>query len=314
MMFKRIVLFIGLILIAFFILHTQKQPKHEKQEINEPQQQQINEFSLAGYGEKGKKAWDISGKSADIFTDVVKLNAVEGNLYRDEENIKLNANRGDFNKTDATVRLEQDVVITTGTGAKLTTDSLEWDRKMQLVSTPDTVNINKGNMSVVARGAMGESNLKRVALEKDVRLDINPQDPAQDGEGAIKEKITITCEGPLVIDYGNNIANFNKNVKVERQDSVILCDKMDVYFIASKKETKEPKEADADKKDKPSALMGNKIDMIVAQGNVRVIRGDNVSYSKEAIYSASDRKITLRGKPELVIYSAEDIKDASFRD
>jgi len=33
--------------------------------------QQISDFSLSGYGDKGKKSWDISGKSADIFTEVV---------------------------------------------------------------------------------------------------------------------------------------------------------------------------------------------------------------------------------------------------
>ena len=65
--------------------------------------QQINDFSLAGYGEKGKKSWDLSGKSADIFTDVIKLKDVIGNLYGKEEDIRLTAERGDFNKADGKV-------------------------------------------------------------------------------------------------------------------------------------------------------------------------------------------------------------------
>ena len=61
-------------------------------------EQQINDFSLSGYGEKGKKTWDIAGKSANIFTDVVKLNEITGNMYGEKENIKLTADRGEFNK------------------------------------------------------------------------------------------------------------------------------------------------------------------------------------------------------------------------
>ncbi|MDO8488719.1 MAG: hypothetical protein Q7S42_01205 [Candidatus Omnitrophota bacterium] len=33
--------------------------------------QQIGDFTLSGSGDKGKKAWDLGGKSADIYNDVV---------------------------------------------------------------------------------------------------------------------------------------------------------------------------------------------------------------------------------------------------
>jgi len=92
--------------------------------------QQISDFSLAGYGEKGTKSWDLSGKSADIFDNTVKLKDVVGNLYGKEEDVNLTAARGDFDKQDGRVHLEQDVVITTSSGARLTTDSLDWDRKI----------------------------------------------------------------------------------------------------------------------------------------------------------------------------------------
>ncbi|MBM3245689.1 MAG: LPS export ABC transporter periplasmic protein LptC, partial [Candidatus Omnitrophica bacterium] len=93
--------------------------------------QQISDFSLAGYGEQGKKTWELSGKSADIFDEVVKLKDITGNLYGKDEDIKLTSDKGDFNKTEGKIFLEDNVVITTTSGAKLTTDSLEWDRKKQ---------------------------------------------------------------------------------------------------------------------------------------------------------------------------------------
>ncbi len=272
--------------------------------------QQINDFSLAGYGEKGKKSWDLSGKSADIFDEVVKLKKVVGNLYGKEENINLTAERGDFNKNDGKVHLEQDVVITTSSGTKMTTDSLDWDRKNQLVTTKDPVNIQRDNMVIVAQGAKGETNLKKVNLEKDVRLDINPTDQNKEQNKGVKEKIIITCDGPLEVDYDKNIATFNNNVKVDRQYTVIYSDKMDVYFIESNAEEKTAKEDSHVNKNQE--MMNSKIDKIVARGNVKVVRGENVSYSDEAIYSAKDKKLVLTGKPKLIISSTESISNASF--
>ena len=303
MIFKRF------ILVFVFINLTTSVFCAEAQKTEIESDQQISDFSLAGYGEKGKKNWDLSGKSADIFAEVVKLNDVVGNLYGKEEDIKLTARRGDFNKVDGKVHLEQDVVITTSSGTKLTTDSLDWDRKNQLVTTQDAVNIQRDNMVTVARGAKGEPNLKKVALEKEVKVDVNPV--AQGQDAGLKEKIMITCDGPLEIDYEKNIASFNNNVKVERTDSTIYSDKMDIFFIASNKTDREAENAQG-ASDKTSSFMGSKIDKIIARGNVKVVRGENISYSDEAIYTASDRKITLNGRPRLIIYSSEGLKDASF--
>jgi len=298
-MFKKIIIICAFLFLAAPVLYAEKKLPQEAES-----DQQINDFSLSGYGEKGKKTWDLAGKSADIFTDVVKLNEVVGNLYGKEEDIKLTADRGDFNKTDGKVHLEQNVVITTSKGTKLNTDTLDWDRKNQLISTRDVVNIQRDNMVIVAKGASGEPNLKKVALEKDVKLDINPAPQESEKSSALKEKITITCEGPLQIDYEKSSATFSNNVKVERQDSVMYSDKMDVYFTSGNKKS--------DAANTPeSGLMGNKIDKIVARGNVRVVRGENTSYSQEAIYSASDKKLTLTGRPKLIIYSGGSESNAS---
>lgn len=272
--------------------------------------QQISEFSLSGYGEKGAKAWDLAGKTADIFTDVVKLQSVIGNLYGTEEDIKLTADSGDFNKTDGKVHLEKNVVITTTTGTKLTTDSLDWDRRGQVVTTKDYVNIQRQNMVASGTGAHGQMALKQVSLQKDVQVDILPEVK----EGKVPDpldKTVITCDGPLEIDYDKNVAVFKDNVKVVRPDSTIYSDKMDVYFIPSEKKTEgvieEAKEPTAE-----PGLMGSKIDKIFARGNVKVVKGENVSFSETATYTASDKKVVLTGRPKLIIYSTEDLTGAPF--
>lgn len=273
------------------------------QKTEQVSDQQIEGFSLAGYGEKGKKSWDISGKSADIFNEVVKLKDVDGNLYGKDENVNLTAKTGDFNKTDGKVHLEKDVVITTSKGAKLTTNSMNWDRKNQLVTTEDKVNIAKDNMTIDGTGAHGEPDLKKIALNKDVRVNINPSNLSLNPEGIdTKDKIIITCEGALEIDYERNIATFDNNVKVERPDSIIFSDKMYLYFTSGKGKDNKSQVNKA-----LGAMGNNSIDRIVARGNVRIVRGENISYSEEAIYSAFDKKITLSGRPKLVFYSTKDL-------
>jgi len=259
--------------------------------------QQIGDFSLSGYGEKGKKSWDLAGKSADIFNEVVKLKEVVGNHYADKDSINLTADNGDFNKKSGVVHLEDNVVITTSSGSKLTTNSLDWDRKKQIVSTLDKINLQRSDMLLTGVGARGQTELKQVALEKDVRLDIEPQNK-QKGK---KEKIMIICDGPLEVDYEKNIAIFNNNVKVETPDLTMYSDKMQVYFT--------PKQ-EGPKKNEASAVMSSSINKIVAQGNVRILRGENTSFSQGAVYTALDKRIVLTGRPQIEIYQTENLNAA----
>jgi len=178
---------------------------------------------------------------------------------------------------------------------------LNWDRKEKLVSTPDTVTIRRDNIEVNAQGASGSPNLRQVSLEKDVQFDILPA--GADGQGKVKTKTTITCDGPLEIDYEQNVATFKNNVKVQRPDATIHSDTLDIYFITDAADTQN------DELPAPEAgteFTDSRIDTIVARGNVRVVRGENISYSDEAVYSQSDRKIILKGRPKLVIVSTEE--------
>lgn len=290
MMYKQLTLALALILLTSNAIAQNNQTQESDQ--------QIGDFSLSGYADKGKKSWDISGKTADIFDNVVKLKGVVGNLYGEKEDIKLTADKGDFDKTQGKVHLEENVVITTTGGAKLTTDSMDWDRKNQLVSTKDAVNITRENMITIAQGAMGEPNLSKITLEKDVKVDILPDPKEITGD---TNKIIITCDGPLEIDYAKNIATFKNKVKVDTRDNLIYSDVMDVYFSQSDKGTAQAG------KDEAAVMMGAKIERIVARGNVKIVKGQNVSYSEEAVYSALDKKIVLTGRPKLIIYSTEDL-------
>jgi LPS export ABC transporter protein LptC len=266
-------------------------------------QQQMADFSLSGFEEKGKKSWDLVGKQADIANEVIKLNDIESNFYGTQDNTKLTAQRGDFNRSKGNMHLEDEVVVTTSSGVRLTTDSLDWDRQEQLVTTPDKVNIVKDDVTIDGQGARAKTDLKKVNLEKDVKVQIN--NTAAPGSPN-KEKIEINCDGPLEVDYQNNLAVFHNNVRVVTQDGLIESDVMDVYFYSDKAAKNLPQPAQA------TDSIGSKIDRIIARGNVKITRGQNVSISDQAVYSAAERKVTLTGRPKLVIYSSSGGLNAPF--
>ncbi len=273
----------GLILLFIFL------PGNLSEAIPQEPDQTISDFSLSGFGEAGERTWEISGRSADIFRDEIKLQDFVGTLYG-REKIILTAEQGNFNKLQNKVHLEDNVVITTESGAELTTDYLDWDRNTSQVETEAPVDIKKDNIGVSGLGLKGDTELNNVDLEKDVKVEIDNKKN--------KNKIVITCVGPLSINYADNIAVFEKDVFVNDGESQMYADLMEVIFEISESD------------DESGSFVGGKsgeIKKIIARGNVKIVRQDNYSLSNEAIYNADDKTLTLTGRPKLIIYSTEGI-------
>ena len=94
-----------------------------------------------------------------------------------------------------------------------------------------------------------------------------------------KKTTVITCDGDVQFDYEKNQASFSRNVKVASEDGNIDADKITVYLHPSTR----------------------KLHSIVAEGNVKMTRGENVAYGEKATYDESEKKTTLSGQPKLVI-------------
>ena len=87
----------------------------------------------------------------------------------------------------------------------------------------------------------------------------------------------ITCDGPLDIDYENNVAHFYNNVEAIDKRGKISSDQMDVYYSRDKK----------------------RVAKIVAKGDVVIENPDgNITYSDYVIYLAEEGRIILGGDPE----------------
>ena len=216
----------------------------------------------------------MQGDTADVLGNTIKLTNIVANSYGDQK-VNLKAKRGNINKDNGNIHLERNVVITTEEGAKLTTESLDWHRNEDLVKTDDFVTITHEQMIATGTGVEAHPNMKLAQLNEDVTVQITPEKE----ETLPADKIIITCDGPMEIDQLKNSAVFNENVVAIQTGRQLKADKMEVFFDAQAK----------------------KIQKVVCTGHVEVTQGENKSYSETAVYSAEDQKLTLTGRPKLIM-------------
>lgn len=242
-----------------------------EEEIAMEGEQKIMYFSLSGYEHGGKKKWEVEGKSADIMADVVNLTEVVAKAYGEEADVTLVADKGIFNRTSNDVHLESNVVATSSEGTKLKTDALEWKNTEERVTTDRFVEVTREDMKTTSIGAEAHPNLKEVEFKKDVKVTTG------------KPETIITCDGPMEVNYGKNFAVFNNKVKVEDERGQLYCDKATAYYDSKTRQ----------------------ITKVVANGNVKIVRGGNWTFSDEAVYLAKDEKVILTGSPKVMIYPEE---------
>jgi len=268
-----------MMIILFLILSLWVCPLCLAQE-GEEADQKVDGFSLVQYEDGGKKKWELNGKSADVEEGSVKIKEPSAVGFGKETTFKLKAREGDFDREKNLVHLENNVVVKTTDGTALTTDSLDWDAQTKDVFTDDSVSIKKADFQVNGTGAEVDLEQKTAKLKKDVTANIKSSetDILRDTNNEIRDTI-ITCDGPLDINYKKNKATFQNNVEVKDSEGNILADRIDVYF------TKDM----------------HRIRCVVARQNVRIINGENVTYSEKAIYLVDEGRVILPKRPKLVI-------------
>ena len=239
-------------------------------------QQQLEGFNLSGYTDGGAKAWDINGDTADISDEHIKITNVNANAYG-KQNANLTAKTGNINKATGDIQLAKDVVITSNDrGTQLKTESLEWKRNEDLVTTKDPIEITDKDMKVTGKGITAHPSLKSAAIEENVNANIKTVSTTSPGQ-----TVNITCDGPLEMDQFRQSAIFNKNVVAIEQSTgrELRADKVEVYF---------------DQKN-------SKIKRLVCTGNVSIKQGNNITYADSLNYDALDQKMTLTGRPRLIL-------------
>lgn len=243
--------------------------------------QEIDGFSLVQYDDNGEKKWEMNGRTAELEGDNVRIDYISALAFGDAACLKLKARKGDFNREEQLVHLRNDVVLKTSDGTMLTTDSLKWDAASKNVSTEELINIKKADFEVNGKGAVCNLENKTAELKENVTANMDAVSHGYLLAGGQQHETTITCDGPLEINYNKNKAAFLNNVKVEDSQGDILADRIDVYF------------------DKAT----RRIKCVVARGNVKIVNGENVTYSEKAIYLVEQGRVILPKRPKLVIQS-----------
>ena len=229
-------------------------------------EQKILAFSIDGRSPKGAKQWHLEGDSAEIIEEAIHLQKLRGVAYAEEDTIRLIADAGIYRKDPGEVELIGNVEVLSDGGIALTTERAKWSQETEEISSDQEVTIVKDNMSATGMGGMANSDEGKAVLYKDVRVKIEPS-------------TKVRCDGSLDVDYGNNVAVFHDNVFVEDHEGKLFADTLTVEFDPGTK----------------------RLNQVIAEGNVKVKKGDSYTVSEKAIYSESTKSAKLLGRPRLIL-------------
>jgi len=245
----------------------------------------VYRFSFSKYLTTGEREIEIEGDSANILGHEIQLMNVIAKAYAEETPVVITADQGVYDKTSGVVHLNENVVATTDTGARLLTEKLDIVSEKKRMESSVLTNVKTENIDVVGTEAIGDSALSNVKFKKNVTVSFrNPQ------EAGMKPTV-ITCDGLLEIDYEKNIARFNDNVVAVDHRGTLKADHMDVIY------------------DKAT----EQLDRMIGTGNVEIIKPDGSStLSESVIYYAKEGRTVLGGDPEVTAYQSEDGAENPF--
>ncbi len=93
-----------------------------------------------------------------------------------------------------------------------------------------------------------------------------------------------------MIDQARSMAVFKQNVTAIQEDKTLRSEMMEVYFNPDMKG----------------------VDRIVCLGNVVIEQGENRTYADKEIYDGKTKKLTLSGRPKLILITEGENGFASF--
>lgn len=284
-MIKRVV-FIFVALVVFYVFFVQFQvvvtrkqrAERATEKPSEKKPQKVFSFSFTKYTSEGQREIEIEGDSADILSNNVKLMNVMAKAYAEEVPVTVTADHGEYEKKENKIHLEKNVVATTDDGTRLVTEALDMHPSEHIVETDLPTQVKKDNINVEGTGARADTRLKKVKFQKKVTVVV------QNTEDKANGPTTITCDGPLVVDYEKNIAHFKDNVVAQDARGKLTADTMDVYYNR----------------------VSRRVSKIVAVGDVVIENPDgNKTYSDSVIYLADEGRIILGGDTEALYFSGE---------
>lgn len=261
------------VLFGIFVTKVGNKPKAGKGSGGEPSsglEHQVMTFSIDGRSPKGVKQWHLDGESAEIIDDDIHLKNLRAVAYGEEATVNLTSDSGIYRKEKGEVELIGNVFVTADEDFTLRTDRARWSQNTKEITTESIVHIDREGMKATGTGGMANSEAKIARLDKDVKVDIEPD-------------TQVTSKGPLEVKYNDNVAVFHDDVMVEDKDGRLFADMLTVEFNTESKQ----------------------LSQVIAEGNVKVKRGRSYTMSEKAIYTESTKSAKLLGRPRLIIDPGE---------
>jgi LPS export ABC transporter protein LptC len=241
----------------------------------------MSEFTLTGYNQDGATRWTLNGRGATLDGNVVTIIRPDAVGYEPGRTAFLTASVANMQQNTRHIRMEHDVTIHTSDGIWLTAPVLHWIPDRDEIATDQPVRIETDHMLLRGRGATGLTQLKRAKVLEDIELVLNPSEeqPASGAEGP--QQVFITCDGPLTFDYEHHVATFETNVHVTDPSGELYSDTLIAYLDEA-----------------------HTIRYADALGHVRITQrgGQHTAMSERAVYEPAISKITLVGRPSLLLY------------
>ena len=229
-------------------------------------EQKILSFSMDGKSAKGAKQWHLEGDSAELVGDTIHLNVLKAIAYGDNVVVNLTSDSGIYDKEKGEVELIGNVEVISDEGSRLTTEKARWSQDTKEIYTDVLVKITRAEMTAIGTGGRANSDEKWAKLLKNVTVKMEPD-------------TNVQCDGALEVSQAENKAVFYDNVKVVDKDGKLFSDKLTVLF--------DPE--------------NSRISKVIAEGNVKLKKGNSYTISEKAEYSEGTKSAKLSGRPRIII-------------
>ena len=128
--------------------------------------------------ENGKRLWTLDADKAEYLRDtkLAKLTTVKLLFYDRGKfgDVHLTADQGEMQQDSGQVDLVGHVVVTTGRGDRLKTDSLHYDDHTRRITTDDPVDVMTDQATLTGTGLQIDIDLERMIVKQDIRVVIYP--------------------------------------------------------------------------------------------------------------------------------------------
>lgn len=172
------------------------------------------------------------------------------------------------------VYIERNAILTLNRVTRVYADKVFWQHNKSRFITNQPVRIVHEGVEILGVGAQGRLNEKFVQLNENIRMNMSP--------GTV-----ITAKGPMRVFQDRNQAILYRDVWILDPRGAVSSDRMDAFFDAESRQ----------------------INQVIATSNVRISRGEDVTFAQKATYNVLTGSVKLEGAPEIEIADTTEAKE-----